>query len=343
MGKDNAPLVHAIETSGGNAMPRTYRGHSERACQSEIDATRETYERLETGDSQKRLNAYDSCRVRAWFVRHKDTGAVRVAAKSCKLRWCPLCSKKKSWFIVESLKPWTSSVSNLKFLTLTLKHSDAPLSQQVTNLYQYFQKFRKLKFLKDNVKGGVWFFQIKKSETSGQWHPHLHCLVEANYMDRERLSRLWQRTTLGSMVIDIRKAGDTARIAEYVGRYSARPSTLAELSVRDRVEVVASLHGRRLVGTWGTARDINMKMEKPKDADQWINVGNWSTVHGCLADDINARAILRAWKTSEPLAPDVTMRHIENFMEDRAEYVPKEPPEHQQLYLFEFRESVIGK
>ncbi len=335
MGKDNSPLVHAIETSGHNRMPRSYRQHSERACQEEIDATREAYTRIDDANSETRLNAFDSCRVRAWFVRHKQTGDLRVAAKSCKLRWCPLCSKKKSWFLVEQIKPWAANVSNLKFLTLTLKHTDAPLADQVLNLYKFFQKFRKLKFLRDNIRGGVWFFQIKRSSGDGLWHPHLHCLVESNFMDREKLSRLWQRTTLGSMVVDIRKAGDSAKVAEYVGRYSARPSTLQELCVADRVEVISALHGRRLVGTWGSAKGVILTMKKPDDADEWQHIGSWSTVHGCLGSDENANKILLAWKLGKPLVEGVSMRHIEYFIAGWGLRDTKEPPENRQLY-FEF-------
>ncbi|MCK5565507.1 MAG: protein rep [Planctomycetes bacterium] len=341
MCKSETPLVHAIETSGGKGMPRSYRDHSVVACNEEMLATREAYA-LQTGkNQQRRLDAFDTCRHRAWFVRHKDTGDLRVAAKSCKLRWCPLCSKKRSWFLVEQIKPWAQSVSRLKFFTLTLKHSDAPLHDQINNLYKFFQKYRKLKYLSDNIRGGVWFFQIKKSEKSGQWHPHLHCLIESNYMDREKLSQLWQRTTLGSMVVDIRKAGDSARITEYVGRYSARPSTLAELDLPGRVEVIEALHGRRLMGTWGTAKAITLTMKKPDDADKWEHVGYWSTVWGCLKSDINADKILHAWKTGEPLEAGYSMREIENFIDSKTERVLKEPPEHKQLYLFNNRELPI--
>ena len=360
------PLVHAIETSGAKRMPRAYRDFSVKHCQAEIDATREAYALMPEKNRQKRLDQYDTCRTRAWFVRHRETGELRVAAKSCKLRWCPLCAHKRSYFLVEQIKPWAESVSMLKFFTLTLKHSNAPLHDQVDNLYKFFQQFRKLRYLKDNMHGGVWFFQIKKSKASGQWHPHLHCLIDANYMAREKLSQLWQRTTGTSMVVDIRKAGDTAKVAEYVGRYSARPSTLAELELADRVEVVAALHRRRLLGTWGTAKynpvreyrdeqnrlldgkpddltgvtvtdvsytGIATAMKKPPDAHEWERIGSWTSVWGCLDSDENAKAIFEAWRKDEPLADGVTMGHIEAFIEGYETVARKERPESRQMWL----------
>lgn len=332
--------VHALETTGHITMPSTYRQHSTSHCIEEVEATRAVYASFDDRAAERRLGSFDTCRHRSWFVRNEDTGMVRVATKSCKLRWCPLCAKKRQWFLVEQVRPWAESVDRLKFLTLTLKHSDAPLRQQIDNLYKFFQKFRKLKYLRDHLYGGIWFFQIKKSERSGQWHPHLHCLIEADYMPHAKLSQLWQRTTLGSTIIDIRPAGDAAKVAEYVGRYSARPSTLADLEQSDRVEVVQALHGRRLMGVWGTARDMALTMKKPDDADQWKYVGQWITVHGVLDYDENARKIFNAWRKDEPLESGVDMYHIENAMYGITPWVPKEPPEHRQLYL-DFKEPLF--
>ncbi|MCK5607809.1 protein rep, partial [Candidatus Pacearchaeota archaeon] len=299
----------------------------------ELAATREAYAAMEDKSSERRMNAFDTCRHRAWFVRHEETGDLRVAAKSCKLRWCPLCSKKKQWFLVEQFRPWAESVDKLKFLTLTLKHSNASLHDQVCNLYKFFQTFRKLKYLRDNMQGGVWFFQITKSKKTGQWHPHLHCLIDAKFMSQDKLSALWCRTTLGSTIVDIRSCKDSKKIAEYVGRYSARPSSLAGMSLDERLEVMTALHGRRLVGTWGTAREMTLAMKKPDDADMWKHVGNWSTIWGTLAYDDNAKKIFNAWRMDEPLEPGVNMRHIENSMYGLEPFSQREPPEKRQLYL----------
>ena len=298
------------------------------------------YASFDDKSAERRLTSFETCRARSWFVRHTETGRVRVATKSCKLRWCPLCAKKRQWFLVQQIKPWAESVNRLKFLTLTLKHSDAPLKVQIDNLYKCFQRFRKLKYLRDHVFGGVWFFQIKKSEKSGQWHPHLHCLIEADYMPQAKLSALWCRTTLGSTIVDIRPAGSPEKIAEYAGRYSARPSDLKSLSENERIEVVRALHGRRLMGTWGSAKGLSMKMVKPEDAEEWRYVGSWSTVWGTLGYDDNAKKILKAWKMDEPLESGINMMHIEEYFGDREPWLVKEPPENKQLY-FDFTEPLF--
>ena len=54
---------------------------------------------------------------------------------------------------ITSLLMYTAaeSVHRLKFFTLTMKHSDAPLRDQINNLYKACQNFRKLKDMKDNM------------------------------------------------------------------------------------------------------------------------------------------------------------------------------------------------
>ena len=331
--QDAGTSLDAIETSGHLSMPRSYRGHSTSECDDELQATRQAYESMRDDSAERRMLAFDTCRNRAWFVRHEETGDVRVAAKSCKLRWCPLCSKKRQWFLVQQFMPWIESVRELKFLTLTLKHTEAPLSEQVSTLYKFFQKFRKLKFLRDNMRGGIWFFQITKSKTDGLWHPHLHCVIDSKYMSQARLSQLWQRTTLTSKVVDIQAVKDPGRVAEYVGRYSARPSSLADMSLDERLEVMTSLHGRRLVGTWGTAHDITLAMKKPDDAGKWKHIGAWSTVWGCLGSDVNAKAIFDAWRKNETLDNGVNMRHIERHWGPLPLPEPRAPVENRQLFI----------
>ena len=155
-------------------------------------------------------------------------------------------------------------------------------------------------------------------------------------MAQDKLSQLWCRTTLGSTIIDIRSVSDSGKIAEYVGRYAARPSCLIDLDPADRLDLITALHGRRLVGTWGTAKELPLTMQKPDDANDWKYIGGWSTVCGMLNYDDNANAIFNAWRKGEPLDPGITMDHIENAISDYTPYIPKEPPENRQLY-FKFK------
>ena len=299
---DHSPLVHTLETSGVGSMPDTFRDHLRNRHQLELDAVQESYRAIDNDIGSNYFDKQLACRSRAYFHRHKETGDIKVISNCCRLRWCPFCAEGRKFRIQETVKDWLPDMQRPKFLTLTLKHTTAPLSHQIKHLYESFQKFRKLKFVRDNTSGGVWFFQIKISESDGLWHPHLHCLIDAVYMSRKYLAQLWEDVTGNSMVIDIRGVVDGQRVADYVARYAAKPGMLSDMSVEESVEMVQALHGRRLVGTWGSARHLSFRTVKQEDANSWQRIADFQIVTARYRSDKNARLIFNAWKKNEPLA-----------------------------------------
>jgi hypothetical protein len=282
------------------------------------------YSDLDKIEGTKKAEQLDSCRRHAWFVRHKQTGQVRVVSNACRLRWCPLCSRAHQNLIEHNVHEWLKSAKHPKFLTLTLKHSEAPLHQQIENLYKFFLRFRRLKEIRGKITGGVWFFQIKKSTTDNYWHPHLHCIIDGQYISHALLSRLWLRTTLTSFVVDIKAVKDDEKIAEYVARYCARPSPLKHLGQFDCLELINSLHGRRLCGTWGTGKTVKLTMISDPDKENWQAIGAWNLVINSLNQFENARYIFNAWKNGTALGSGCTMYEIDEFIGGYDKYVTAE-------------------
>jgi len=204
-----------------------------------------------------------------------------------------------------------------------LKHSDAPLEWQIQNLYNYFRAIRKRKEFKQRVTGGIWFFQIKKSKTDGLWHPHLHCLVTGMYLPKRMLSRMWSQITYGSYVVDIRVVHDPQAAANDAAKYAACPGSLVDLSLSEASELVNSINGRRICGTWGTGRTVSLRPAKQTDKDQWKCVGDWLFVMNNRDSSSNARAILNAWKDKQPLEADIDCNPI-NHTGDIPDGVPPE-------------------
>ncbi len=309
--------VHTLETSVCETLPATLRQHLTRHSTAEVDASRYVYSLLPGRNTEKRLANFDQCKTRSWFTRHDDTGEVKVVSSSCKLRWCPLCSNARKYHLAKQVKEWLESVKSPKFLTLTVKHSSIGLDAQIDHLYRSFRKLRQMKAYKKLFKGGVWFFQIKKSDTDGLWHPHLHCVIQSAYVDHSKLWKAWLLITGTSKVVDVRSVKDDDNVAEYVARYAARPSDLAGLEVADQLELVTALHGRRLVGTWGSARVISLSPSKPPDAGKWQNVGSWWLVAAMHEHDERARAIWKAFRLNKPLSIDDSLYEFERIWSDK--------------------------
>lgn len=165
--------------------------------------------------------------------------------------------------------------------------------------------------MKRNVSGGIWFFQVKKNKAGDEWHPHLHCVIDAEYISKFDLSAAWAAVTITSNIIDIRTVYDQEKAAQEVARYASRSAMLEPLASVDRLELIEAMHGRRVVGTWGSARSLSLRPSKPADADDWVNVGSWSVVSIMHGQDDRADAIWKAYKTDGTIPEDCSLWKFE--------------------------------
>ncbi len=309
---ESTTLLEHKETTLPSTIPSTFQAYRRRFCESEWLAAETIYELFPGVSRETRLFRFRECRTWAWFTREIETGLVRIASSNCKLRWCPLCANAKQNYIFRNCQDWLRHSRQPKMLTLTLKHSNAPLKEQIDHLYKCFQYLRKKKLFRDNCYGGIWFFQIKRSDSDGLWHPHLHCLISSEYIPQHLLSHLWYQITLTSDIVDIRSIRDNEKAAKEVSRYCARPCRLSELTNDDMVTMFETFHGRRISGTWGSGRKCSLRPEKNFDKSKFEYLGSWRTIRENLSFDDRAKAILHAYKTNKSLAPDINFRNTEN-------------------------------
>lgn len=293
--------VHTEETSHPSTPIPTYGERLRHSCLNQYEAAERIYCYLDRLNSTSKRFDLENCRSKAWFVRHIESGDVRIAANSCHLRWCPVCTDSRRSYIAHSVAEWVHDQAHPKFLTLTIKHSNAPLDHQIDHLYKFFRSLRKRKDFNNSVPGGFWFFQIKMSRQSGQWHPHLHCLISGDYIPHSRLKHMWLEITSNSTVVDIRPVRDPAKAANDAARYAACPGSLSGLSFEDALELVECMHGRRICGTWGTARSVSLRSPPCPDREKWQTVGSWDNVCKLSAESPEAKAILFAWQNNKPL------------------------------------------
>lgn len=308
--------VHTKETTEPLSPYQSYQSHRRSLCADEFTAAESTYSRLDERDEKQRLKLLLECRTEAWFVRNVETGNVHVASNSCRLRWCPICSRAKSMYITHNVKPWIESLRIARFMTLTLKHSSAPLATQIDKLYADFRRLRKDTQFKQLCVGGVWFFQIKLSEDSQQWHPHLHCILAGKWISKFWLSEKWLAITRSSKIIDIKIVRDPDKSANEVARYSASPAQLKGLDIDQRIEVFDAMHGRRMCGTWGIAKAVSLSPPRSVDKQKYEDLGGYSLILGLSSEDGAARQIFLAWQNKTPLKPGIDMRDAQAFIDN---------------------------
>jgi len=271
------------------------------------------YDQIDHRDGKSRRERYEECRSYAYFIFDRETQKIRVAANACKLRWCPLCSKAKTARLQFSVSGWLRETEKPKLITLTLRHTNAPLPTQISHLYKHFRNLRRNPLFKKIVSGGVWFFQVKRNESGSQWHPHLHCCCDSDFFPKQQLSSLWESITQTSRIVDIKAIDNPEEVAKYVARYCARPAKLADYSYSDCVEIFDALHGRRLCGSWGTAFGIALARPQEEEPGRTIRIAKFSEIVKYWSKSQHIREVWKAYLTGSVISEktaDAVSRYV---------------------------------
>lgn len=302
------PLLEPLETSQSDQGFLTYRQRFMRGHEKEYAATEAVYKEMYGSPSNHHLMGIRDCRKYAKFSRNADSGEVKVMSSSCRDRWCPMCAAEKAHFAKEQTSMYVNALKAPRFLTLTLRNDVSDLKSQITSLQESFRKLRCRAYWKKKVTGGIWFLQVKRGHNSGCWHPHLHILLDGMYLEQGRLSALWELITYGSLVVDIRRIHNPDSTAAYVSRYVARPARLSEMSEPDRREVIEALHGKRLCGTFGTAKCVTLTPPKVESDGEWHDVGYYDEIAKKVDSCPDCKAVVAAYNNQTPLPDEVFYR-----------------------------------
>ncbi len=329
----SATSVHPQETTEQPIPYLSYRKKMIIPVQAEYDATVNLYRSIDDRDFKLRTADLWGCKMDAWLSVSKSSRRVIVLSNSCRLRWCPLCSANKAHRMSDAMSQWLKVHPRPKLLTLTLKHSDDSLDKQITRLYSAFREFRRIKYFKENIRGGIWFFQVKWIEFTQQWHPHLHCIMDSEYLPHEAIKQHWKRITGDSDIVDIRVIRKAKLAADYVARYAARPAKLADLSPAQRMEVFDALHGRRLCGKWGTAAAIDWSVNDEFTREDYVPVAKFDNMHKHTKTSRWASLLWDCYKMGEsvPLCWDLTKLDFE--YDWQMSPLPKEPDKPPEPFL----------
>lgn len=264
----------------------------------------------------RRLSRFDLCGSDPWVVVDEDDDTnLTIVSNHCHSRWCVPCSRERASRIVGNLKDQLSRAS-VRLLTLTMRHTDATLSDQITSLYASFRALRKAKFWKAAVDGGCAILEISHGKSPNPWHVHLHCLLQGRYLAHSALKAEWWRITKTSNVVDIRPVRNGDRAALYVTKYITKPPARTTVDDPDALqELITACGRRRLVLTWGTWRGLRLSAK--------LDTTTWRAL--CPLDVLFERA------TSGDAPSQIIVDHLERKYPGVATLVGRGPPDDHSL------------
>ena len=250
----------------------------------------------------RRITRFEACGSDAWIQFSKARNRYRVASNRCKLRICPACRLAYARRTAEKLR-WSlrrMQPNSHKFITLTMRHAAAPLAIQLANLRSAFRRLRQRKIWKHNVIGGYAVIEITFNRSAREWHPHLHVLAKAKFIDQRALSKAWCSASRGSYIVDVRTVTDSEKATRYLTGYLGKPpepQTYDDQEARLR-EYYTALDRSRLLIHFG-ANDDDAHFTRPDDElpNDWITVASFAAIQQA-ADHHNPTAenILNALK-----------------------------------------------
>ena len=249
------------------------------------------------------LHRFDTCGSDPWVVVDtEDSSRLAIHSNHCHSRWCTPCSRERAARIVGNLKLKLTE-GDIRFLTLTMKHSDTPLAAQIDRIYDAFRKLRRAPCWSSAVDGGCAILELKHSQRTRLWHVHIHCLLDGRFIKREDVQAEWWRITGDSHVVDIRRCHDPDHAAHYVIKYITKPVPSSVINKPDQLlEMMAAIARRRLVLTWGSWRGV--RLSEPLDLTTWKSIAPLAVLyHRKEAGNLDAHLILSHLEQTLPEAP----------------------------------------
>lgn len=173
----------------------------------------------------------------------------------CKLRVCPLCSYKVAQERADFLKAMTRHMQHPKMLTLTMARWTEDPGDGIDHLRAAFNMLRRHKVFKP-VIGGAYNIELKPKDNG--WHIHMHVMIDAPFMPRQKLYTAWKFILHQSFTeVDIRSASDD-KAKEYICK-DASKSVSYDLNPHNIVAWYEATKGKRLFATFG--KWYNAKIE----------------------------------------------------------------------------------
>jgi len=222
--------------------------------------------------AEKRAGKLALCGRHPVICQDVESGELVGSQARCKARICPTCAKIRANKAARRIREALKEADDPRFLTLTLKGSDDPLADQIRHLRESFARLRRAKEWKQHVRGGVYTVEVKWGKSRGQWHPHLHCIIDGTYWQQQAISKAWETASRGSSIVDIRRVHGAEALSRYITKYIAKSSDTDGMPAARLVEWSESVHGLRMLQTFGTLHGHDRDPREPAEPRQFEHV-----------------------------------------------------------------------
>lgn len=289
--------------------------------------------------SDRLADRLDQCCREPNIVTLEEGTVHHLTENRCKSRVCPRCSKIRARELSTRIADLVHRMDAPRFLTLTIRSNDQPLRDQVKHLTRRFAAMRRTNEWPKRVTGGIYTIEITWNGNSGQWHPHLHAIIDGTYWQQTDLLDLWQRVIHDQGGVDIRAIQGIRKLANYLAAYVSKSCDLAKLPRSQLAEWAIETQSLRLAQTFGSIHRVKPGREEPEphptwhvdfdvnDLASWAEAGETDATR--LLQIIEPRGLLKGKASENTIAGLISYLRIQHAP-------PRGPPppnKHQQLHF----------
>jgi hypothetical protein len=244
------------------------------------------------GFSPKAVGRVASCSTSVFLFRHVTRNVYRHRVNCCNHRLCAVCLRNRvKMKVVDTLRAIPAATRRHRFVTLTQRSlASESLRESIRRLKKSFRALRAKSVWANAVLGGVSILEATHKPGRG-WHAHFHCIVDADWIDEDALSREWLVATGDSYVVRVRDVRDPKDLSTYLAAYLAKglPDELerSSASLDDLCDGLRGTNFVRWLGAWKGAavqakaadetRQRRRQLEPYSPAD-WVFVGELNTL-----------------------------------------------------------------
>ena len=229
----------------------------------------------ESGVLRRRAERIAACCLSPSFHLRADS-TVSVSVIRCRDRLCPTCARARSRQTRERARRAVQRMDALRFLTLTMPHSDRPLADQLRTIRDAFSRLRKSDVWKRCVTGGVVTVEVTRNTRDKQWHPHLHALLDGDFVPHAEIRDAWRRALNasvgrewikpeGHVIVHIEMIGGRSAAVAYITKYATKPADVAKWSQAEIAEAASALAGVRVLSTIGHLHGRTLDPRDPNE------------------------------------------------------------------------------
>ncbi|KKL47262.1 hypothetical protein LCGC14_2337300 [marine sediment metagenome] len=230
-----------------------------------LERESENFERTglfeEADELQRIANKLDDCCRSPFVAINTETSEIRIHEFRCKLRHCPYCGKLRANALCAKILPLIQKMDDVRRVDLTLKSNDDPIRKQFRYIVKCFAELRQTELWKDHYSKGFYSLEATHNTETDQWHPHIHIIVDGQYVKHARLKKLWLEITGDSTVIWLNRCETRSKAVYYVNKYVTKTQDPSVVPDHRIAEWALALKGMRFVNLFGGLRHDKVNEE----------------------------------------------------------------------------------